>query len=112
MTMLFALASCTTVYKSSSTMDVKSTLTSSNSADLEVSPVKVSLVDYAPTKKEKRGGSENVKQVAVAKLLKENGNADVLIEPQYEITSKRKNIKRISVSGYPATYKNFKTSDK
>lgn len=112
MTVVFVLASCTTVYKSSSTMDVSSTLTSTNSAELEVSPVKVSLIDYAPTKKEKRGGYENVKKIAVAKLLKENGNADILIEPQYEITSKRKKIKRISVSGYPATYKNFKTSVK
>jgi len=109
---LLCMASCSTIRRSATTMSVNSTLTSANTAELVVSPQKVRLNDYAPTAKEKRGGYENVKKVAIAKLLQQNGDADVLVEPQFEITMKRRSVKRISVSGYPATYKNFHSERK
>lgn len=102
------LASCSTIRKSATTMGVSTTLTSENIADLVVSSTKVSLENYVPAKSVRRGGNQNVRDFAVAKLLKENGNADVLVNPEYEMTMKRGKIKKISVTGYPATYKNFR----
>lgn len=104
-------ASCTTVKKSSTTMDVATNLTSSPTADLEISENKATFV-YKPTAKIRRGGAQNAKNVAVSELLKANGDADVLVHPQYEIELRRgffssKKIKKITVSGYPAKYKNF-----
>ena len=44
-----------------------------------------------------------------------NGNADVLVESQQEIYVRQgllgKKIKSVTVTGYPATYKNFKSVD-
>jgi hypothetical protein len=73
--------------------------------DLEVSPSKVTgtasftnqPVDY-------------VKGMAVADALK-NSNSDVLVEPSYDVETSNMTIK-VTVKGYPATYKNFRTATK
>lgn len=106
------LASCSTIRKTAKTMVVSTDLTSTNQVDLVVSPTKAILEDYVPTKGEKKGGMDNVKQCAISKLLKQNGNADVLVEPQFEYVIRKGDIKRITVTGYPATYKNFKSVNK
>lgn len=107
----FALTSCTTVTKTATELNVNTTATSATQADLVVSPNRVSL-DLRPTKAERRGGLKNVKNHAVAKLLQQNGNADVLVAPEYEVSTRRglfgKKITSVSVSGYPAKYTNFK----
>ena len=100
-------ASCSTTTKTATSLDVPNSIHSSNTTDLIISPTKVSLNNWEPTKKIKNGGKENVKKAAIAELLQQNGNADVLVAPQFEYTSKRGSIKRISVSGYPARYTNF-----
>jgi hypothetical protein len=51
----------------------------------------------------------NVVNNAVTDALKQNGNADVLVHMTYDATlKKRGKVKKVVVSGYPATYKNFK----
>jgi len=47
-----------------------------------------------------------VKNMAIADALK-NADADVLIEPQFDIETTNEIIK-VEVKGYPATYKNFR----
>lgn len=107
----FALTSCTTVTKTATELDVKTGAVAATKADLVVAPNRVSL-ELRPTKAERRGGKDNVKNHAVAKLLQQNGNADVLVAPEYEISTRRglfgKKITSVTVSGYPAKYKNFK----
>ena len=49
---------------------------------------------------------EDVKTLLVAEVLRK-ANADVLVEPRYAFETVN-NETTISVSGYPATYKNFR----
>ena len=74
------LASCTTVTKTATTMDVNNHLTS---------------------------------DTAVREALEANGNAEVLVAPQYTFVRKSglfgSKIKTVIVSGYPAKYNNFKS---
>lgn len=106
-----ALASCTTVSKTATTVDVNNTLPSNSEVDLEISPNKVNYV-YRTTSKVRRGGRQNVVNSAVQAALKAHGDADVLIAPEYELMKKKglfgSKIKTVTVTGYPAKYKNFR----
>ena len=91
--------SCTTVRKTATTMDVNTNATSRSTADLIVSPEQQT---YA-------------KSTAVAELLRQTG-ADVLVHPQFETSVRtglfgQKKIKRVVVTGYPATYRNFQSKN-
>lgn len=86
---------------------VELTISSRNVVDLEVSPVRVSNT-FLTTKAMRDGGLENCKNAAVQDLLKKNGNADVLVAPEY---SYDKDLNSITVSGYPAKYKNFRSAN-
>ena len=79
-------------------------------ADLEVSSKKISY-EYWPTSSVQKGGTDNVINAAVSKALLQNGNADVLVglETQIECTMGGK-VERVIVTGYPATYKNFRNA--
>lgn len=81
-------------------------------ATLDVSPKKITYV-YNPTKIDAKSMTEKqLVKNAIYLALKENGNADELVGVNYYISLKRrfltKRIKSISVSGYPATYKDFR----
>jgi len=108
------LASCSSVRHTSTTVAVDTSVSSANTADLIVSPTKISYT-VKPTKAMRRCGEKAVIQTAVAEALKANGNADVLIGFQYEI-KKTKNffgktsIKYVTVEGYPATYTNIRAA--
>lgn len=107
----FGLASCTTIKKTASTIDVNNSLTSNSDVELIVADKQISH-NHRVTAKERRGGTKNVYNAAVSAALKANGNADVLVAPEYETVIKKglfgKKIKEVMVSGYPAKYKNFK----
>ena len=80
-------------------------------ADLAVSPSKITYT-YRPTDDVNRGGEANVINTAVRKALEVNGGGDVLMEMQYTLKkSGKKNVKEVTVSGYPATYKNFRPAN-
>lgn len=109
-------ASCTTMKMSTAkTMDVESSLTSKTTADMIVSGRKISY-DYYPNKKERKAGMNQVLNNAVSAALKANGDADVLVHMQYNAIIKKKlwfskKIRQVTVSGYPATYRNFKVQE-
>lgn len=109
--LLLAMSSCTSVRKTSSSIDVATELTSTTTADLVVADKKIEFV-YKPTGSVRRAGSRNITNAAVAEALKANGSADVLVAPQFEVTKRRNlfgltKVKKVVVYGYPATYKNF-----
>lgn len=114
---LACLASCSTLRKSTATtMDVNTSLSSKNKADLIVSEKKISYT-YTPNKQDRKAGMKHVIDNAVAAALKSNGDADVLIQKQHEVVYKvylfgRKKIRTVTVSGYPAVYRNFKSIEK
>ena len=109
-------ASCTTMKMSTAkTMDVESSLTSKTTADMIVSERKISY-DYYPNKKERKAGMNQVLNNAVSAALKANGDDDVLVHMQYNAIIKKKlwfskKIRQVTVSGYPATYRNFKVQE-
>ncbi len=112
---LAALSSCS-MYKESSTttMNVSSKLSSKTSAELVVSPTKLSYT-YYPTQIDRKAGMLHMIANATAEALHQNGNADVLIQPETTAIYKKyifgRKVKTVIVTGYPATYKNFKTED-
>lgn len=107
---VLALASCTTITKTASDVDVPSSLYSATVADLKVSPERVTYT-IKPSKALQRGGLANVKKAVESEALTQNGNADVLVEPEYIIAQKRGLFKRsitsITITGRPAKYTNF-----
>ena len=110
--LIMLISSCSMFRTSTSTtMQVDSSLTSVTTADLQVSDTKISYT-YYPKKQDRKAGLGHVISNATAAALKENGNADILVERQYEAVFKSrlfgKKIKSITITGYPATYKNFK----
>lgn len=81
-------------------------------ATIKVYPQKVTY-DYYPDKKTAKSLELNqLIKNAIYTALQENGNADELVQVSYSITTKRgffRNIvRRITVSGYPAYYMDFR----
>ena len=107
----FAMTSCSTVKKTATIHNVKPTLASAVLTDLEVSNQKITYT-YIPTNDVRRGGAANCISTAIHEALVANGG-DVLIETQtatVERTWSRK-IKSVTITGYPAKYKNFRSAD-
>lgn len=102
------LPSCSSIRKTSTSVDVATPVLTETVAELNVSPKKITYT-LRPSKAVRRGGEKNVIQTAVSEALKENGNADVLVGMQYEMKKKGSKIKYVTVTGYPATYKNFQS---
>jgi hypothetical protein len=101
------LCSCSTyVSQTATSLGIATGIKSYNEADLIVSSSKISYTMIVP-KKDAKLGYKKVHEKAVALALKENGDADVLVAPQYATSIKRHRIRKIVVTGYPATYKNF-----
>lgn len=84
---------------------VVTSLTSTNVADLEVAPVRASF-QFTPSNADRSTGKDNCIAAAVQAFLKANGNADVIVSPEYRWDA---GLRMIEVSGYPAKYKNFRS---
>lgn len=108
------MASCQVRTATSEVLPIETTLTSKNTAELDVQPQKISY-EYVPTRTERKMGKNFVKRNAVAVALEKNGNADVLVNPQYVITEKRlllrSKLRSVKVTGYPAVFKNVKPAE-
>lgn len=108
---VLGMTSCTTTLNSSKTKDFGSSAITATFADLVVSPHKITYT-YKPTDDVRRGGEINVINTAIRKALELNGGGDVLVELQTTVKkSGKRNVKEVTVSGYPATYKNFRCAD-
>lgn len=103
------LSSCTTVYKTAGTTDVKNYVnTYPEVADLDVQAKVTKTMTWIfrpfnlgePKKSTAKGN-------LIADVLKEN-NADLLLDPQFHFEKTQYGQRSLTVSGYPATYKNFR----
>ncbi len=106
--------SCTTVRKTATAVDVNTSLKSYDIAELDISPKRVTY-EFRPSKQERRGGKNNVINCAYAAALAAHDNADILVQPEYSMRIRnglfsRNKIKRITVTGYPAKIKKFKSA--
>ncbi len=107
-----AAAACTTTTKTARTESVPYSMYHATEADLDVAPRRITYT-LLTTKAIRRGGLENCKTAAVQEALAANGNADLLLEPQFVVKRYRNLVANmvvsVTVSGYPATYKNFRS---
>lgn len=110
---LLAMSSCNTMKKTATSVDVANSISTQTSADLEVSGKRI-VYTFRPTKAERKSGSKGVQNAAVAAALRANDNSDVLVAPEFETRIRHSlfgssKITEITVMGYPAKYKNFKS---
>ncbi len=100
----FLLTSCKSYSKTAVSSDIQgpTVIQKPVVADLDVKEKKVS--GTATAKGSKR--VSELKEMALNDALTK-ANADVLIEPRYEISTSG-NKSTVTVTGYPATYKNFR----
>ena len=111
----FAATSCKIADLTASYQDPKSTINTATVADLDVSNERISFT-FAPSNQVRRGGSQNVIKAAIREALRVNGGGDVLVDLEYITISQApllsymfrlSPIRQVTVSGYPAKYKNF-----
>ncbi len=106
------LTSCVTTTKTARTGNAPYQMYNATVADLDVAPNRITYT-LTPSAAIRRGGPENCKQAALNEALTANGNADLLVEPQYVISSTkyllRRKITSVTVTGRPAKYKNFRS---
>lgn len=109
---LLAMSSCSVVQQTATTLKSDASVRNFTVADLDVSSERIHYT-MEPTKAEQRGGLSNIKRAAESKALKENGNSDVLVDPEFIIEQKRNffgtKVSKITVSGHPAKYKNYRS---
>ena len=103
--------SCKTTRFSATYQDPATIINTVTVADLEVSEKRITFT-CKPSMQIRRGGTQNVIKTAVREALRANGGGDVLVGLEYITVSKfslfgLSPIREITVSGYPATYKNF-----
>lgn len=108
----FAMTSCSTVYKTATTHNVEPTIAAVVLSDLDVSNEKITYT-LIPKARVRRGGLRNCINTAISEALALNGG-DVLIETQQATITRGlyvRKIKSVTVTGYPAKYKNFRPAD-
>jgi hypothetical protein len=114
-----AITSCKIVDATAEYKDPTTFLRNVTVADLEVSNERISFT-FEPSKDVRRGGSPNVLKAAIREALRVNGGGDILVDLEYITVSKcflwarifgLSPIHEVTVSGYPARYKNFHSLD-
>jgi len=107
---LLLLASCGTTYQAgmvhtATQVNVPTAISSTNIADLEVGE-RVTFT-YTTTAQDRAGyyALDNCKSAAIAAMLKQYGNADVIVAPEFKYPT---DLKTIEVTGRPAKYRNFR----
>lgn len=109
------VTSCRITNLTASYQDPKSTINTATVADLDVSNERITYT-FKASAQVRRGGNSNVIRTAIREALRVNGGGDVLVGLEYITLSKAPLLARIfllspicevTVSGYPATYKNF-----
>lgn len=101
------VTSCSSVakYSTAKTIDIKPTVIQKPTvADLQVNEKKATGTHSG---KIKTTSLETIQNEAVASALK-SASADILVEPRFDTTIDG-SITTVVVSGFPATYKNFRT---
>lgn len=107
--------SCKTIHSTGEYKQPTTFLRNATVADLDVSDTRISFT-FQPSLSVRRGGDQNVIKAAIREALRVNGGGDVLVDMEYITVMKPtlfffmvSPIREVTVSGYPATYKNFHT---
>lgn len=105
-----SMSSCSTISHTASTEAVDTEILNRTTADLKVSDQRISYT-FTPNATYRRAGLKSMKAAAVKKALELNGNADVLVAPEFEIKKTRgfwsTRVKYITVTGHPGNYQKF-----
>lgn len=108
------LASCTTTTKTARTESVPYSMYNATVADLKVG--ERVIYSISPSREIQKGGIANCKRAVIQECLTANGNADLMLEPEFVISHKKgpfgifiNKVTNITVSGRPATYVNFRS---
>lgn len=112
------LSSCSTTLKTATSRSVSAPIVAAAIADLTITGNKITYT-YTPPKGVWIAGVNNCINAAVSEALQNAGQgADVLAEMQYTLVMKRGimgtktgKVKSVTVTGYPARYKNFRPAD-
>lgn len=110
--MLATVSSCTSIKNTASTASVDTQIYNLTVADLKVAPEKVSKTTSWSWNPFNQVNLDREKKNTTAGILRETGS-DVLVEPQYDV--QRRGVFRggsLTVTGYPATYSNFRTMNR
>lgn len=111
LTAVLVAASCTTTTKTARTENIPYSMYNANAADLQVA--ERITYSYTPTKQVRRAGLPNCKKAAISEALAQNGNADLLVEPQFVVSVRRglfsTKVKEVTVTGRPAKYVNIRS---
>ncbi len=106
------LGSCSTVLNTASVSEVDNNIKAGAVADLEVSPNRITYT-YKTKAAVRRGGVKNCVRTAVREALEKNGGGDILVQEETTTTVRwglfGKKVKSVTVTGYPAKYKNITT---
>lgn len=110
---LILLSSCVTTVKTARSAETSASIKNATVADLKVTDHRITYT-MQPSKEIQRAGLSNVKQAAIQEALTQNGNADVMVEPEFVISMKNnfifgKEVSSITVTGRPAYFQNFRT---
>ena len=120
--LLIFVGVCATSCKTFTITDVSATcqqpstyINTATVADLEVSNERISFT-FQPSMQVRLGGDLNVIKTAIREALRVNGGGDILVNLEYITVCKksgwgRSTIHEVTVSGYPAKYKNFRNLD-
>ena len=80
--------------------------------DLKVSPKKISYFMLV-SDSVRQGGFDNIVATAVKEALEANGNGDVIVGLQTQTKYNNKGeVESINITGFPATYENFRSNEK
>lgn len=106
------MASCSITKHSVNVLDVTNPIVTTTVASLEVEKTPITYV-YTPSKRECKALSfRELLNNAQYLALKEHKRGDLLVQVSYSIKAKRVAgilfVKEITISGYPATYKDFR----
>lgn len=105
------LSSCQTVKKTATTVDVENSVSQYPAvADLDIQGKIEGTSEWGFRPFHFGEPSlELAKSNLIADLLKQH-NADVLLEPQFIFEKESYGVRRLVVTGFPATYKNFRNA--
>lgn len=111
------LSSCSITEKTAAYRPVNAPIVAAAVADLTITGNRITYT-YTPSKGVWKAGKYNCINAAVREALQNAGQgADVLAEMQYTVVKStgffapKGKVKSVTVTGYPARYKNFRPAD-
>lgn len=112
---VMVLASCSVNRAAVSTTSVQTPVVSTTIVSLEVAKKPITYT-YHPNRQERRLSVSQLVNNATYEALQKQSNADELVKVSYYVNGKTGllgivKVRSVTITGYPATYKNFREPD-